>query len=300
MAGPAWIAVDWGTSRLRLWVMSDMGEVLAERQSADGMGHLQPDEFEGALRALLVDELSLGVTLPVVCCGMVGAAQGWQPAPYALVPCAPPGMAQAVRAPVRDGLLDVVILPGVKQSMPADVMRGEETQIRGYLAQDPLFEGCLCLPGTHTKWVEIKVGRIEHFQTCMSGELFALLSQQSVLRHSVGGDAIDHQAFSQAVTSAASDPAMLPTELFRIRAAGLLNDTPPELARGRLSGLLIGIELAAARDFWLDRPVRLIGDTQLCTLYQQALHAIGREAELVDAASLTRQGLTAAYLERSS
>ena len=286
-----WIAVDWGTSNMRAWAIRD-GAGLATGQSDKGMGALAPSEFEAGL--LEVIEPWLGRNrIPLVACGMVGAKQGWCEAPYAKVPCPPVGRG-AVRPEVTDGRIDVAILPGLSQGDPADVMRGEETQIAGYLAKDPDFDGVLCLPGTHTKWVQISAGEVVSFRTFMTGELFALISKQSVLRHSVG-EGWDAAAFEAAVTDAMSRPEAMANRLFTLRAEGLLADLGTGAATARLSGLLIGAELAAARPYWLGQKIVLIGAPGLAAHYATALALQGVSAETANATDTTLAGLTAAY-----
>ena len=164
-----WIAVDWGTSNLRAWAMRGDTPV-ADAGSDRGMGTLEPSAFEGALLEIIEPWLGAG-RMSVVACGMVGARQGWAEAAYATVPCRPVSL-NVVRPAVADARLDVAILPGLCQTSPADVMRGEETQIAGYLAEVPDFDGVLCMPGTHTKWVQISASEVVSFRTYMTGELF--------------------------------------------------------------------------------------------------------------------------------
>lgn len=287
-----WIAVDWGTSNVRAWAMRGDAAV-AEAASDTGMGTLAPDEFEGALLALVDPWLGSDVT-PVIACGMVGAKQGWCEAGYAAVPCPPVG-AGVVKPAVRDSRLDVTILPGLSQAKPADVMRGEETQIAGYLAQSPGFDGILCLPGTHTKWVQVSAGEVVSFRTFMTGELFGLISKQSVLRHTLG-EGWDPAAFAEAVRDGMARPEALAARLFSLRAEALLSGLAPAAARSRLSGLLIGAELTAARPYWLGQRVVLIGAAALCDLYAQALGSEGAPPETADGARLVLKGLHAAYL----
>jgi 2-dehydro-3-deoxygalactonokinase len=294
MAGIDWIAADWGTSHLRVWGMSRDGTVQFRKDSDAGMGTLTRDAYEPTLLALTGEALGGGIT-PVVVCGMAGSRQGWAEAKYATVPCSPPTVQSANRVQTTDPRLSVYILPGVKQTAPADVMRGEETQIAGYLALNRKFDGILCLPGTHTKWAHISAGEIVSFRTFMTGEMFALLSKQSVLRHSVTSDGWDATAFSEAVATAMSNPADLAARFFSIRAEGLLSDLQPNVARSRLSGLLIGAELAAARPYWLGQHVALIGDDSLCKAYADALGAQGLPVERTDAERMTLEGLKAAY-----
>ncbi len=287
-----WIAVDWGTSNLRVWQMQDAQEK-GHAGSDAGMAGLAPEEFEPALLDLVAPWLGEG-PVTVVACGMVGAKQGWTEAPYRKVPCTPTA-GGLVRAPARDGRLEVHLVPGIRQDSPADVMRGEETQIAGFLAQNPGYDGILCLPGTHTKWVHISAGEIVSFRTMMTGELFALLSRQSVLRHSTGGDGFDEEAFAEAASDTLSRPETLAARAFSIRASDVLHGTSPDKGRARLSGLLIGAELAAARPYWLGQPVTLIGAPGLARIYARALTDQGAEPRQEAGEALTLAGLTAAW-----
>jgi 2-dehydro-3-deoxygalactonokinase len=289
---PDWIAVDWGTSNLRAWAMqSDRAQ--AEAASDAGMGGLDPAAFEPALLALIDPWLAPGRITDVVACGMVGARQGWTEAPYARVPCAPGGA--VARPPTKDPRLAVHILPGLRQDAPPDVMRGEETQIAGLLAREPRFDGVVCHPGTHTKWAHVSAGEVVSFASFMTGELFALLSCDSVLRHSVAAEGWSDPDFTDAVEETLARPERLAGRLFGIRAEGLLAGLPPERARARLSGLLIGAELAAARPYWLGRAVALFGAAPLVRAYRAALALCGVEPATPDATELTLAGLAAAH-----
>jgi 2-dehydro-3-deoxygalactonokinase len=295
MTGLDWIAVDWGTTRLRAWAMGRDNAVLAEARSEAGMGGLARDGFEPALLELVAPWLSDAPSprTLVIACGMVGSRQGWVEAPYAAVPCPPLSPALA-RAPVRDPRLDVRVIPGLRQDRPADVMRGEETQIAGALAARPEFDGVICLPGSHTKWVHVSAGEIVSFQTCMTGEAFAALSGHTVLRHSIAAEGHDADAFSEAVDEGLSHPARLTARLFGLRAEALLHGLSPVTARSRLSGLLIGMELAASRPWWLGQPVLLVGAPALSALYVQALARQGVRGETANADAMTLAGLAAA------
>lgn len=288
-----WVAVDWGTSNLRAWAMGADG-VLADAQSDDGMGKLARDGFEPALLRLIGPWLGTGVT-PVVACGMVGSRQGWHEAPYRAVPCTPLDKAALVPVPTTDARIRVMVAPGLKQTAPADVMRGEETQIAGALALHPAFDGVLCLPGTHAKWAHISAGEVVSFQTFMTGELFALLSAQSVLRHGMAGDGWEDAAFDTALSDAIARPEKIAARLFGLRAEGLIGGLAPAAAKSRLSGLLIGIELAAARPYWLGQAVNIIGAEGLAKSYARALQAQGITARLLPATACTLAGLASLY-----
>ncbi|MGL4310765.1 MAG: 2-dehydro-3-deoxygalactonokinase [Paracoccaceae bacterium] len=274
--------------------MGPHDSVLAEGGSSAGMGALTPDGFEPALLTLVLDWLG-DKPVDVIVCGMAGAKQGWTEAPYRSVPCTPLDPTASVMPACTDPRLRVRILSGLSQARPADVMRGEETQIAGFLSDRPDFDGVLCLPGTHTKWAHISAGEVVSFRTFMTGEMFALLSAQSVLRHGLNGDGVDVAAFLEAVSDTMSRPETLAARLFGIRAEGLLAGLSPAAARGRLSGLLIGAELAAARPYWLGQPVAIIGSDAMSRAYLDALTAQGASAEIADAARLTLAGLAAAY-----
>ena len=295
MQGLNWIAVDWGTSNLRVWAMGADGRVLASGESDRGMGSLTPAEFEPALLDLVGAWLPPTGRVPVVACGMVGARQGWTEAKYRAVPCAPVDPAGGMTRPkVTDARLSVHIVPGLSQDRPADVMRGEETQAAGFLAGNPGFDGVLCLPGTHSKWAHVSAGEIVSFQTFMTGEMFALLSRQSVLRHGVAAEGWDDAAFAGGVSDILSRPERIGAALFSLRAEGLLHGLSPVAARARLSGLLIGAELSAARPYWLGREIVLIGSEALCRSYATALAAQGAAARVVPSDGLTLAGLSAA------
>lgn len=297
---PDWIAVDWGTSNLRVWAMGP-DRVLASAASDDGMGQLPREGFEPALLRLV--EPWLGARpVPVVACGMVGARQGWHEAPYRAVPCAPVAAGAGVAVPGTDARLRVTLTPGLMQPRPADVMRGEETQIAGALALHPGFDGVICLPGTHSKWVQVSAGEVVSFQTFMTGEMFALLSRQSVLRHGMAGDGWDASAFATGLEDGLQRPERIAAQLFRLRAEGLLAGLGPDAARARLSGLLIGTELAAAKPYWLGQRVMLIGAAGLVAHYSAALTRQGVACESLDATDCTLAGLAraAGYLAKAT
>jgi 2-dehydro-3-deoxygalactonokinase len=289
-----WIAIDWGTTNLRAWGMG-AGGVVATASSEDGMGTLARDGFEPALLRLIGPWLSNAtakvMAIPVLACGMVGSRQGWFEAPYRAVPCPPLHPGAMVTVPVGDPRITVQIAPGLKQEKPADVMRGEETQIAGALTLYPGFDGAMCLPGTHSKWAGISAGEVVSFQTYLTGEMFALLSGQSVLRHGMAAGGWNDAAFDEGVAEGMARPERLLANLFRLRAEGLIADLDAGSARARLSGLLIGAELSAARPYWLGARVALIGSDSLTGLYARALAAQGLVAEVLPAETCTIAGL---------
>ncbi|MCK8464983.1 2-dehydro-3-deoxygalactonokinase [Aliiroseovarius sp. S1339] len=291
-SNPAWIAVDWGATHLNVWLMDAEGAVLEKRTTDKDMGDPRRVDIILILQDIQTN-VPADMPLPTIICGMDASPRDETPLPYATVPCPPPDIAQATR--IKTQGLDMHILPGVKQTTPADVMRGEETRIAGFLSHEPDFDGILCLPGAHTKWVHISAGEIVSFRTFITGELFALLSSQSALRHAVATDEWDQTAFDAGLADTMSRPADLAAKLFSLRAEGVLNDLPPATARARLSALLIGAELAAAKPYWLGQEVVVLGETGMAAAYQTALAAQGVAVRSLDATGLTLVGLIAAY-----
>ncbi|MBP1806536.1 2-dehydro-3-deoxygalactonokinase [Rubellimicrobium aerolatum] len=289
---PDWIAVDWGTSNVRAWAMTAGGEALAEATSDKGMGKLSPPDYEPALLDLIGGWMDGPIR--VVACGMVGARQGWVEAPYASVPGHPLPVGLTL-APTTTPGLSFGIIPGLAQSDPADVMRGEETKVAGFLARNPGWDGVLLLPGTHPKWISVSAGEVVAFRTSLTGEAFAALSGHTVLRHSVATDAWDDDAFLAGVAEGLARPEALMNRLFALRAESLLSGLTPAKARARLSGLLIGTDLAGARGWWLGARVALLGAGDLMTPWRAALTSQGVAPEEADATEATLAGLTEAW-----
>ena len=288
------LAADWGTTHLRVWALGPCQTVAAQAGSDKGMNALAPDQFETALLELVDGWLPADRQTLVLACGMVGARQGWIEADYVRTPALPLSPGGFRTAPTADPRLHVQIIPGIAQSDPADVMRGEETQIAGLLARHPAFEGTVCLPGTHCKWAKVGDGRVLGFMTCMTGELFALLERQSVLRHSLRAPGFDLDAFETATADALRSSGPAATNLFSIRARDLLNGVEPSVSRAVLSARLIAAKIVAAEPMWQGRRVVLLANHDLAQLYEMALRAAGATTETVDGADLTIRGLIAA------
>ncbi len=293
------VVVDWGTSSFRGWLMSADGEALAESRGGEGMLHCAGGaSFAPVLRDHLA-RLGAPEAAPVLICGMAGARQGWVEAPYLKTPTRLDALHEGairVDAPSDIGG-DIRILPGIAQGRAdaPDVMRGEETQLLG--VTEPDFSGLVCIPGTHSKWIRIEDGRIVEFSTYMTGELFSVIAQHSILLHAVEAAAspADSQPFRDGVSTALAAPTALTASLFRLRAAQLLGFEQRADGAARLSGLLIGSELADAmgRHGSL-RSVRLIAAGALGRLYESALGAQGLDVTTVDAEQASRRGLAKA------
>ncbi len=296
-----WIAIDWGTSNVRAWGLSRDGETTFATESDKGMSRLSKDDYPGVLRELVGDHIGAGSDpVDVVICGMAGAKQGWREAPYIETPADLRTLGQnAVMPDMPHDRLRPRILSGVchKQAGAEDVMRGEETQVLGLMALKPDFSGTICMPGTHAKWVQVANGRITAFSTAMTGELYELLSTQTVLRHSLQGtlDGPSHEdGLKAGLKAGITHPENLTGQLFKVRAAALLADRDAAWCAGYLSGLLVGSEVAGHQSWIPDKPVPLVGSARLSRIYARAFDMMGASTETIDATTATLAGLAAA------
>lgn len=291
-ARPAFVVIDWGTSSFRGWLIAADGTVLSDSRGGEGMLHCVSSGFAPVLADHLA-RLGAPTDLPVLICGMAGARQGWIEAPYLKTPTRLDRLHEgAIRV---DTPGDVRILPGLAQAREdrPDVMRGEETQLLG--AIEPDFTGLVCVPGTHSKWVSIISGEVVDFATYMTGELFAVISQHSILVHAVeaaAAPAADDHCFRAGLAIAKGAPSGLTSSLFRLRAAQLLGFEQRADGAARLSGLLIGTEITDAhRRYGAQHELLLIGAGALGDLYRSALAASGFDVRSIDAEQASRRGL---------
>jgi len=275
----ALIGIDWGTSSARAWRFDVQGRILAEHTAPLGVQRVEDGRFRYALKSLLGGEAPEGV--PLLACGMIGSRQGWLEAPY--VDC-PAGFAAIAGGLVRVAEMGLAIVPGLKyrdaEGVP-DVMRGEETQIFGAL-DDPAGRQLVVLPGTHSKWALVEGSRIERFATFMTGELYAVLCEHSILgRLAVAG--ADAAAFERGIGASLRPGAVLSHDLFSARTLALTGELAPEGVADYLSGLLLGAEVAAALG-WVERngacglDATLVGAAALCARYDRALAIAGLAA----------------------
>lgn len=301
-----YIAGDWGTSYLRLFLCSD-GQVL-ESRTGPGVAQLAPDPaaFSRTVAELTGPWIRAYGPLPIRLSGMVGARTGWREAPY--VPC-PTDAAAVAASMLRFDVngQEIAISPGVSCVNPygaPDVMRGEETQVFGALAKSPAHgRRIFVLPGTHAKWVLVEDGRILGFQTSLSGELYGLLRDHSTLTRAssaaeTNADTLfDRAAFERGAQRARElHTAPLHHLLFETRSRQLIEAVPAHEALAFLSGLIIGQDVAGARRllgelFDSCSRISLIGSAPLTQLYQHALKAHDVEATIIDASDATLSGL---------
>ncbi|HZV08163.1 MAG TPA: 2-dehydro-3-deoxygalactonokinase, partial [Novosphingobium sp.] len=256
------IAIDWGTTNRRAYLLDGDGTVLHTRRDAMGLLSVPAGGFADEVAAIRVD---LG-DLPVLLAGMVGSARGWVNVPY--LPC-PAGLADLAGALHWVEAGRTAIVPGLAD--PAgDVMRGEEVQLLGAVAAGLAPDNALlCQPGTHCKWARMAEGRVAGFATAMTGELFALLKAHSLLAEFLTGEVADGEAFRAGVRAGLA--GRLTSHLFRVRGSALLGLRKVEDSAAYTSGLLIGHDVAGAALREGD-PVHILADPQLGALYASAVH----------------------------
>ncbi len=291
-----YVAIDWGTSSFRLWLIDRNGNVTAERRSQEGMMTAAKPGFAAVLQSHL-DAVGAAPESPVIVCGMAGARQGWIEAGYVDTPAPLASiLKQAVRVPGQDR--DILILPGIAQrdAKGPDVMRGEETQLLGALGIDAAGEAIVCLPGTHSKWVRANGGTVERFATFMTGELFDAVSRHTILSIAVAGaEEEDLDAFRSAVTAAFEAPAFAANLLFQVRSGQLLYGGKPSEACEKISGTLIGLELAAGLAAGVPTSgITLIASGRLQMLYQSAFETVSVPVRTIEAEDAVRRDLSMA------
>lgn len=273
------IAVDWGTSSLRTALLDAGGHVFEERSLPRGILTVPPGGFPAVLDAACGDwRAGAGLTL---ISGMAGSRQGWMEAPYC--PC-PAGFADIAARLSWAERGRVAIVPGLccEQRGVPDVMRGEETQVFGALELLGMADGLLVLPGTHSKWVRVAAGRVEHFSTYMTGEVYALLRQHSILARTLSESdgELDEQAFVRGVRYALESGNLLHAA-FSARTLALFDRLPAAALPSYLSGLVIGEELRSQDLRATSAPVVVIGSQALTRRYELGLQALGAQARPV-------------------
>lgn len=284
MSLPALLAVDWGTSSLRGALLDKTGAVLEMREFTRGILTVSPGEFESVFNTCFGDWMQTPGLLCLMS-GMVGSRQAWQEAPYC--PC-PAGFAELARHAVWLQTGRIALVPGLSclnagpLNIP-DVMRGEEVQIFGALHLAQRDSATLVLPGTHSKWVQVERGRVTHFKTYMTGEVYALLCKHSILGKTLDvTGALDKDSFLQGIDQSQQSGSVL-HQLFAVRTLGLFNRMPASALSSYLSGLLIGEELRTQTDAAHHHQLILVGNEALTMRYALALSHLNIDSQCLGA-----------------
>jgi 2-dehydro-3-deoxygalactonokinase len=279
------IALDWGTSSLRAYVLGFDAEVLAEHRS--DLGILKAQDFQKTLANLCEPWDKLYGKLPCLASGMIGSKQGWIDAGYLATPCGFDSIASAAKDVSNLAGRKLWIMPGLRHIDPAtqtsDVMRGEETQVFGAGIEN----GIVVLPGTHSKWVKVVDSKIVAFKTFMTGEAYSLFRHQSILAKLMpteNSSMLNAEAFATGVRRSLSAPSELLHHLFNVRTHGLFNELSGDAQADFLSGALIGNEVAGGHGLFKEaqQNIALIGEAALLERYRIALDCAGLHSRVIE------------------
>ena len=293
------IAIDWGTTNLRAFLINQNGQVQAQRDNDRGMLELNSSEFEAVLSDLLDDWLT--PDLPIYMAGMVGSRGGWQEVPYQQCPIKLSDLSEHLywlETSLPNPIAIVPGLQGVGVGGYDDVMRGEETQLigamdwlhtQGRTDDSPVF----CLPGTHCKWAQIKNGSLTQFSTSISGELFAQLNNESSLvKGLTKSDVFNKSAFNKGVLASQQSGGIL-HHLFSARSRFVCGDLAESDVRDYLSGVVIGHDVNDILSSLStpNSPVIIIGSQALSERYALALQSRDLKSEFLSANEASIRGL---------
>ncbi len=302
MAQNTFIAANWGTTNLQLFLLKTDGSAtqVVDVRKGPGASAIKQEEFETVLFETAGDWLDQVGDYPILLAGMVGSTIGWKNAGYVNISQEYDDFLEieALSAQGRDCLI-VKGLECVDSSGRKDIMRGEEVELAGIMAINPDLETgkqLVCIPGTHAKWIELVDGKVTGFRTSVAGELFAGLKSNGVLIPSDIGLAEQFtDAFLAGVTQAKSDTNNLVHQLFDIRTSQVLSGVTPDAAAERLSGLIIGGDVKCAVDVYLSgeaspNPITVIGSDSLTARYSAAIEQNGYSAQSIKASEASAAG----------
>jgi len=277
MNSPPLVAVDWGSTNLRVKLVVD-GRVAAQRETPDGIRSRGDRSFESILAAACGSWREEFPGIRVLMSGMIGSREGWCEAPYAAAPAGAEELSARLVPLASEAFGPMVVVPGLRWDDPTtgltDVMRGEETQLVGLMAALPSAGAAVCLPGTHSKWAVCRHGRIERFRTWMTGEVFEVLSRGTLISGSGGSADASSPAFRRGL-EISGVAGGLSHQLFLARTEMLAGRAASAELPSLVSGILIGHELREARVFAGDLPVVLFGDSPAAAAAAAALHGLG-------------------------
>jgi 2-dehydro-3-deoxygalactonokinase len=286
----ALISLDWGSTNVRAFAFDENGTVVAtKRSNAGAMTLKSSDQFEAALFDLIGTWLSSENDTPIIACGMVGARGGWVEAGYAPVDASVDELRGALKSISTKSGAIVQIIPGLVTDEP-DVMRGEETQIFGA----NVIDGIVVLPGTHSKWVQMKSGRIASFKTYLTGEMSALLRMYSTIGKALLSppNLQDSIAIDRGIRRAQQSGADWLHDLFAFRASVVAGACEEMSASTELSAWLIASEFVQARRTMSDTlTIHLIASDALLPWYQRIASAFSIECIALDGEACVSRGL---------
>lgn len=274
------IALDWGTTSFRAYLADSDGRVAGTASALEGILAVTDGDFDAAL------ERHIGqwdASLPVIAAGMITSRQGWIELPYVACPAGPAKVAAALHRHTSQRGRRIAFVTGLScrsASGIPDVMRGEETQVFGSLANGG---GHFVTPGTHSKWIVAEAGKIVRFATYMTGEVYAALTNHTILGKLMQDGPQNEEAFAGGVRAALADPDGFLHRIFSTRSLGLFNEMVPQHLASYLSGQVIGTEIAHARaGNPQDADYVVLASQEIATRYVKAMAIAGLRARCGD------------------
>ncbi len=292
------VAVDWGSSSFRAWLLGNAGEIIASVETPQGVLSHEGTGFEQTLEQACGDWLKEESHLPVIMAGMVGSRNGWLETQYKTCPLKAIDLADQLQAVDNQRGWNLFIVPGVCSlgatlgvNNAADVMRGEEVQMFGALSNHQQDSSLVCLPGTHSKWAQSQGESLQSFSTFFTGEMFSLLKEKSSIGAVLSDNNPDPQAFVEGLQFSRQPGGFL-NHIFSVRARPLTNTWSGGSLAAYLSGIAIGHEFVGAMTLFPEqRQLSILGKPELQSLYQLAAEEFGFESSTIDAADAFIKGI---------
>jgi len=288
---PALIGIDWGTTSFRAYQIAADGTVIDTVEAAEGIANPPTGGFEQTFDRHVGPWLDDGAPLPVVASGMISSRNGWRETPYLKAPADAAAFGAALTAHVSQAGRRLHFVSGLICDDPSgnpDVMRGEETQLIGCLALG-VPDGLFVMPGTHSKWAMTEEGRLLGFRTYMTGEVFAVMREHSLLGVFIDADAWSEAAFADGVAASLTDKDSVLHRLFTVRSRVLDRRMAADDTAAYLSGILIGEELRAGLAGLTEgADLTVVGAGALVDRYLAALKVAGVGARPAPDAAVAR------------
>jgi len=252
---------DWGTTNLRLRLVdATTSAVLSDIETNQGITKIfsqwklsDKDRFRFYCDILqnCISNLKASIetptgSIPVIVSGMASSNIGMIELPYSELPVGTDGTGLFIQSfqSSSDFGHPLILVSGVRTN--TDFMRGEEVQVIGACRNRSGNHEIFILPGTHSKHVWTHNNSITDLKTYMTGEVFQLMSVNSILSNSIevtedsnlsGWENFFEEGVRQSLRSGVLE------NLFGLRVAHIFNKRTAQQNGYYLSGLLIGSEL---------------------------------------------------------
>ena len=294
MTKPILIAIDWGISSFRAFLLGKDGQILERHTAEMGIMKVTDNDFPGFFNRLLDDWLSTHIEAPILMSGMIGSEQGWSLAPHIKLPASLKDLAAKLHPVKISNKRTGYIVPGLTTAGPTgvhDIIRGEETQIMGAFKEKIPAECVLCLPGTHSKWVTLTDGIVTDFNTSLTGEALDVLTNYSILGRLIEKkDTDSSKSFIQGLLRS-RDAGGLLHHLFGVRSQGFYQKIDKHELKAYLAGILIGHEITGMKEIHSNlKSITIVGGKKISKVYEKAFDFFSIDSQLVDGEMAAVQG----------